>query len=804
METLWQDLSFGLRMLLRKPAFTAMTILALALGIGANTAVFSVVNAILLRPLPYKDSDSLVLLREKSRQLPEASVSFPNFLDWKERNQVFEQMAIFRDQSYNLTGPDESERISASEVSAGLFPVLGVEPILGRAFLPEDDKPGANPVAIISHGLWQRRFGADRGLVERALTLDGKSFIVVGVMPPGFDFPQKIDLWIPVGLSADKIMKRESHPGFTAIARLRPGIGLERARTDMQLIARQLGEQYPATNKEADVLVFSLYERTFQDIRPTLLILLGAAGFVLLIACANMANLMLAQAAARHKEIAIRLALGATRLRLIRQLLTESMLLAVAGGVLGLMLVFWSIDLIVAALPENIPRMKEVSVDGRVLSFTLLVSLLTGIVFGLAPAIRASRPNLNESLKEGGGRAGGDFRRHRVHRFLVVSEMALALMLLIGAGLMIGSFLSLQKVDPGLNPRDVLTMQVSLPQPKYSEGRLQTAFFRQVLERIETLPGVEATGLVTPLPLGGEGFSLSFTVEGQPAASPGDQPSADCAMINPHYFRSMGIPILKGRPFTDRDEKEAPGVVIIDETLAAQFWPNEDPLGKRLKLGGPDSKSPWLSIVGVGGHVKNNGLDAPSRMELYLPYSQKPYFYMTLLVRTTSDHNSMAAGMRNAVRAVDQDQSVYNVRSMENILADSIAPRRVSMFLLTIFAAVALILAAIGIYGVMSYSVAQRTREIGIRMALGAQRADVLKLVLRQGMVPALLGILIGLAAAFVLTRLMSSLLYGVSATDPAIFAATTMLLASVALVACYIPARRATKVDPMVALRHE
>jgi putative ABC transport system permease protein len=789
---------------LKSPLLTAVTTLALSLGIGANTAVFSVVNAVLLRPLPFPESERLVLLRERTRQLDEASVSYPNFLDWREQNQVFQEIAIFRSQSYNLTGFDAPARVMAAEVSASLFPTLGVSPTLGRAFAAEDDRQGAAPVAVISHNLWRDRFGSGPDVAGKSITLDGKAFTVVGVMPARFGFPQKAEAWIPVSLAADEIMNRGTRPGFNAVARLKPGVTPDGARAEMETIARRLDAAYPKTNTGATVLVFPLYEKIFGEYRPALFLLLGAVGFVLLIACVNIANMLLARSAARQKEMALRAVLGASRLRLIRQLLIESLALSLLGGALGLLLAFILRHLIVSVMPDNIPRLDEADLDLRVLGFTFTLTLLTAILFGLVPALYASKPDLHHALKEGGGRSTAGAGHHRVGRGLVVVEVALALVLLIGAGLTIKSFARLRSVDLGLDPKEVLTMQLSLPQPRYAEEARQVSFFRQVLERVSGLPGVRHAGVVTPLPLGGESFSLSFTVDGRPRPEPGQQPMAACAMVSPDYFRAMGIPLLKGRHFSEHDAKESAGVAIIDEKMAASFWGNEDPIGKRIKLGRPESQNPWLEIVGVAGSVKSAGIESEAKTQLYLPYTQRPYFYMTLVVRTKGDPAALAAAVRQQIWAVDGEQSVYNLKAMNDVITESAGTRRVSTIFLSVFAAAALCLAAFGVYGVVAYLVTLRTREIGIRMALGARRRHVLGLVVGQGMLLVLFGTAAGVALAYVLTRFMSSLLYGVSVSDPVVFVTAPVLLCGVAFLANALPAWRAMKVDPITTLRHE
>lgn len=807
MHTLWQDMRFAVRMLRKNWSVSAIVVVVLALGIGANTSIFSVVNATLLRPLPYADPDKLVRLSEDSPNVPQMSISYPNLLDWREQNKVFSGLAGMQFRSLNLTGKSEPERLSGRAVSAEFFDVLGIKPAQGRSFAAEEDRSGANPACIISHGLWQRRFGSDPEIINKQISLSGASYTVIGVLPASYAFGTPTDVFVPLGLRADEMKERGSHPGIYAIARLKPGVTVEAARAELIAMAQRIGEQYGMKGNSATLT--PLREVFVDDIRTTLLILFGAVGFVLAIACANVANLLLARAATRHKEMAIRTALGAGRLRIIRQLLTESMLLALVGGGIGLLLAIWGIDLLRTAGADSLPSTAVVKLDGRVLIFTLGVSLLTGIIFGLAPALGSAKSGLHDTLKEGGRSSTAGGRRHWLRSTLVVTEVALSLVLLVGAGLLIKSFFRILDTDPGFKPQNLLTMQLAL-NPKKDEGAKVLNFFNDLNRRLAALPGVEAAAFSNGIPLGGTA-DTSFAIVGRPKPEPGNQPQTMMYITGPEYLQAMGIRLIKGRFFTMQDTQKSPRVAVIDEAFARQQFPNEEPLGHYLAGDGKDN--PDAEIVGVVAHVKHFGLDAVERIQpqMYLPFNQAPDDIlpflaprMNLIIRTSADPLNLTAAVRREVQALDPNQPVYNVSTMERTIEQSLDTQRLSMTLLAILASLALILAAVGIYGVMSYTVSQRTHEIGIRLAIGAQPRDVFRLVLGQGMTLTLIGVVVGLMGAFGLTRLMTRMLFGVEPTDPTTFAAIAILLIGVALVACYLPGRRATRVDPLVALRYE
>ncbi|HWR54382.1 MAG TPA: ABC transporter permease [Bryobacteraceae bacterium] len=820
MLALIQDLRYGLRMLAKNPGFAAVAVIALALGIGANTAIFSVVNGVLLRPLPYHEPDRLVRLSENSPDFATMSVAYPNFVDWRDQNGSFRGLAALRWEDYDVTGEGQPEHLSGKMVSADFFRVLGISPVLGRDFDARADRLGAPPVVLIGGGLWSRRFGSSPAVPGKQLMLNGRSYTIAGVVPDGFQFEGKADVYTLLEQWDDILARsREMHPGIYVVGRLKPGVTQIQAQSEMSAIASRLAEAYPKSNSRHGINIAPLRNEIVGNVRPRLLVLLGAVGFVLLIACANVANLLLARFTRRQKEIALRSALGAGRGRVIRQLLTESVVLALAGGVAGLAIARWGTQALLAAVPGGLPRMENIGVDGSVLAFTLGVSLLTGIVFGLAPALQVGVTDLHETLQEGS--RGSSTGHRRLRNLLVVSEVAAALVLLAGAGLMLRTIWSLGRINPGFDPGHVLTFSVGRPPANTSSSDRILQTLEQTVERIQSTPGVKKAGVSTLIPLTGRDNEIPFYVNGRPRpTSQGDMSWALLYATDPGYLKAMDIPLLRGRYIGPQDMHRGSHVAVIDEVMARTVFPNEDPLGKSILVAdlsgslGPELAVP-MEIVGVVGHVSHWGLasDAGARVrsELYLPLSQIPDQFMkdmaassVFVVRTGTDPLAMLAAVRGAVLDAGNDQPVYGVRTMDQIVSASIADRRFSMLLLGIFAGLALLLAGVGIYGVISYTVAQRTREIGIRMALGAGQADVLKVVVAQGMLPVLAGLAIGLAASFGLTRLMAGMLYGVSAGDPVTFIGVALVLAAVALIATLVPARRATRVAPVVALRYE
>jgi putative ABC transport system permease protein len=803
MQTLWQDLRYGARMLLKNPGFTLIAVLTLALGIGANVAIFSVVNAVLIQPLPFGEPDRLVWTWGNIRNGGNrASVSPPDYLDYRAQNTSFEQFAAMNSiANYaNLTGAGEPERLESRLVTGNFFQAMGVNAALGRVFLPENEKPGSEQVVVLSHDLWQRRFGGEPSVVGKTLTLDGKNYEVLGVAPPDFKFPQGAELWGPINFEASDGMKQRKAHFLRPIGRLKPGVTLQQAQADMDAIARRLEAQYPESNTGWNLRMVPLRDQLVGNIEPTLRILFGAVGFVLLIACVNVANLSLARAATRQKEIAVRIALGAGRIRITRQMLTESVLLALIGGGLGVILAAWGVDFIVRFSGDNIPATAQVGVDRVALGFTLGVSLLTGLLFGLAPALMATRPRLSETLKDGGKGAGQSALSNRTRSLLVVFETAVAVILLIGAGLLVRSYIRLQQVSPGFDSANVLTTRINLANAKYNSPEKVVAFWRQLRESLAALPGVEAVGMTTELPLSRQPNDTSFIVEGRPPVQPGQEFGADFRRVNQDYLRSMRIPTLRGRGFTEQEVRQNAKVVLISELLASAVFPNEEPLGKRLLLG--PNRQLSFEIVGVVGDIRHRGLEIPPFATMYLPALATGWTNLT--IRATGDPMNLSAAVRREALAIDPDQPIAALRTMEQVLSESAAAPRYRMGLLGLFAVVALILAGVGIYGVIAYTTAQRTQEIGVRIALGAQSKDVLNLVIGQGIKLAFAGMLLGLGGALALTRLIKNLLFNVSANDPLTYTLVAILLMIVALAACWIPARRATKVDPMIALRYE
>jgi len=804
METLLKDIRHGVRGLVRNPGFTTIAVITLALGIGANTAIFSVVNAVLLRPLPFDDPESIVWVWDTQPQLPTAPASVPDFLDWKEQNSSFAHMAAFQSGMMFLDTGEGTVDTTMGLVTPETFSLFHVSPILGRTFTEEETLPERNRVVVLSQSLWQKNFRSDPNVLGRTLQLSGAAHTIIGVMPAGFSFPDRAQFWRPLIIDPAKL---DRGPHFLhVLGRLKPGVTLARAQADMSAIAARLAHQYPEKIAGHGVKLEPLTTVIVGDIGLALYVLLGAVGFVLLIACANLANLMLARLGARQKEIAVRTALGASRLRIVRQLLVESIVLAVVGGAAGLLLAIWAVSWVVSVSADTIPRVQEIVVDPRVAGFTLLVSVATGVLFGLAPALHVSRTDLTDALKES-GRTSPGLRRSRLRSALVMSEVALSLVLLVGAGLMIRSFAKLNHIDPGFNPERVLTLGVTFLKSKYPADEQVGTNYTQLLERAAAVPGVESVGAITDLPLSGGSTSDSFTIEGRPAVAKEAEPSTEYRVVTPRYFESMGVPLLAGRDFTDSDTRKSPNVVVINDAFARQHFGAESPLGHRLKLQGQE-RDP-LMIVGVVGNVRDFGLDQLPAAAAYVPYLQDPLSTtyqrsMTIVARTNSDPSAIAGSLRTSLTSVDKDLPVYSIKPMTEYLHDSLGRRRFNMILLTVFGGVALVLAAVGIYGVISYGVTQRTHELGIRMALGAQRRDVLKLVIRQAMMVALGGVGIGLVASLALTRLIKSLLFNVDVTDPLTFVAIAALMSTIALVACLIPARRATKVDPLVALRYE
>jgi len=808
----WQDVRYGLRVLGKNPGFTAIAVLTLALGIGANTALFSVVNGVLLNPLPFPNPDQLLAAYSKTGTFQESSISYPNFLDWQKDNHSFAALSAFRSDDYNMVGAGEPERVHIHMISAEFFPALGLQPLLGRTFRPEEDQAGAGPVTILGDGLWKRKFGLSRDVLGKSITLNGKSYTIIGVAQGRITGLSPTDVYIPIGQWTDPTFRdRRISMGMNSIGRLKPAVTIEQARADMNRIAENLAAAYPEADKGTGVSLIPLKADVVSNVKGILLVLLGAVSFVLLIACANVANLLLARSTGRTREFAIRAALGASPARVIRQLLTESVLLGIAGGCIGLLLAKLGVRVLLATLATNVPRSEEIALDSHVLFYTLGISVLTGIVFGLIPALKTLRPDTHETLKEGGRGSSG--ARHRAQSVFIVGEMAMAVVLLIGAGLMIRTLSALGNVNPGFDPHNVLTFAISSTSSSATKPDQLRAMYRETLRQLESVRGVETVSMMGgSLPMTGDS-EVPFWLEGQPKpANDNDMPFALFYLVNPGYHQAMRIPVKRGRSFTDRDDEHSPSVALIDATFARKYFPNQDPIGKHLNVGLLDMQP---EIIGVVGHVEHWGLGSRQHQDLqaqlYLPVWQVPDRFWTLLAngsgyvaRTTGNTGDITSSIRQAAEKVVSSAALYDVRPMEEIVSRSISTQRLTMFLLSVFSALALILSAVGIYGVISYLTGQRTHEIGVRVALGASRRDVLQMVLGQGLKITLIGVGIGVVAAFGFTRLITTLIYGVGASDPLTFGAVAILLSAVALFACYIPARRAMCVDPIVALRYE
>ena len=804
-ETTWRDVRIGVRALVHSPIFTVVTVLSLALGIGANTAMFSVVNGLLLRPLPYPEPEQIVDVWHTPPQqsfpgLDRFSVSPANYLDWKAQSSAFEQMAVYQYTGLSLSTSNDPLPLIGAAVSSDFFSVLRSNATQGRTFIPDEERPGPDQVVVIGHGLWQRAFGANPHIVGQTLTLNSRSFTVVGIMPAGFEFPREAELWVPLAWD-DKERQLRSIHDYLVIARLKQNVSLDQAQAEMSTISNRLEQQYSEDNKGWGAVVIPLHEDLVGDMRLALLVLFCAVGFVLLIACANVANLMLARGANRQKEIAVRIALGAGRARLVRQLLTESLLLGVTGGLLGLLLAAWGSKMLVRL--GSLPISADIGIDTWTLGFTLLVSFSAGIIIGIVPALQFTRTSISETLKQGSGRTGGSPIKQHTRKALVISEVALSLVLLIGAGLMIRSFWKLQNVDPGFDTSNALTMSLILTPIRYSEPHQQLAFIDRSVEQIRAVPGVVSVGATSTIPLAGRGSTQPFSIEGRPVGAIAEQPMAQTRYISPDYFGAIGIPLRQGRFFSDHDRDNSVQVVVISEAMARRFWPGENPIGRRLTPSFHPAQGA-REIVGVVGDIKASGLDADASAMMYLPYKQLPRPFISFVVRTASNPESLVQPVSKAIYSIDKEQALTDVQTMDQVLIQSLSGRRFNMTLLLTFAGVALVLAAVGVYGVMNYTVTLRRRELGIRMALGAERMDVLRLVLRQGLTLTLIGVGAGLISAYALTRLMASLLYGVTATDYLTFVSVSAVLTAVGLVASYVPARRATKVNPTIALRTE
>jgi putative ABC transport system permease protein len=805
LRTLGQDLQYSLRKMRRNPAFAFTVVFTLALGIGANTMIFSVVNAVLIEPLPYRDPERLVRLSENNlkRGVGDLAVSAPNFKDWQSQQTVFEHLAASEMATFNLTGTGEPERVASASITTNLLRVLGVEPNIGRGFLPEEETPGRNRVVLLSSGLWKRQFGGNPSVLNKTIQLNGESYEVVGIMPADFQFPGTRELWVPLTLDPVKEPWRadRANRNLSVYGRLKPGVTVDQASAEMKSITQRLEQQYPQSNTGWGVRVRTFYDWVVpQEVRRSMIMLFIAVGLLLLIACANVANLLLARARNQQRDMAIRSALGASRARLMQHLLMDSLLLAFLGGLSGLLLTFWGTSLIASSNMQNIARLSETRVDGRVLGFTFAISLITGLIFGLVPAWSASRLNLNEKLKEGGGGVSGRGTQ-RFSGTFVVAEVTLALALLVSAGLMMRSFLRLQAVPLGFAPENVLTMQISLPTSKYKEPEQRINFYHQLLERLQATPGVINAAAITQPPLSSGNWAVEIIMAGQEAAVGETRLTADARAATPHYFRTMGIPLLQGREFDEQDRADKPLALIISQSFARHYWPGENPIGKTFR---PGADNELGTVVGVVGDVRNGNMREEAQPAFYFPYAYIGMQGLVVVVRTNSAPESLVTALRAQVREIDSNQPVYNIRTMEEIMSNATAQPRFQTMLLSLFSIVALLLSAVGIYSVMAYLVRQRRHEISIRMALGASAPDILKMVIKQGMRHVLLGVALGLAASFALMRLMKSLFFDVSAVDPLTFIMATLLLTGVGLAACYLPARHVTKIDPATLLQHE
>jgi predicted permease len=819
MDTILKDIRYGIRSLGKHPGFSIIVVMVLALGIGANSAIFSVVNSVLLRPLPYRDSDRLVVIwgnfiKLNIERLPSKAAEYE---DYRSQSQIFEQVAAFENQSFNLTGAEQAERITGARVTTNLLSMLGAQTEQGRGIATNEDQAGRDKVVVLSHGFWQRRFGGKEGVVGQTLRLNDQDYTVIGVMPASFQFPhasfpfgEPADLWMPLVYSSEQVAQRHGPYYLNVISRLKSDVTLSEARAEINALGQRFESQYRGyrgPNGEDGgwrISLVPLQEEAVGNSRRALLLLFGAVALVLLIACANVANLLLVRVSLRQKELAVRLALGASRWRIAQQLLVESLILAVLGGISGLLVAKWGVDSLSTLQAANLPRLQEINVDSRVLAFTALLTILTAVLFGLVPAWQASKFNLQRTLKQNKAAAIGDWRQHYWRNAMLIGEVALSLVLLIGAGLLVNSFLRLQKIKPAIATEKLLTVEINLSDSRYRELEQASAFFQELVRRVKGLPGVEAVSVSTARPLNGFARNDPFAVEGRPL-DPSNVSFAGWQMVGADYFQTLGIPLVQGRDLTLQDTDEAaPAVAVINETMAHRYWPNENPIGRRITLGLPRPDNPWVTIIAIAKDLPHRAIDSLPEPDWYLSRPLGPQRNQTLFVRTAANPSDLAAPIRNIVAAIDRNQPVANIKTMTDVVAETVAPRKFNMFLFALFAVIALLLAALGIYGVMAYSVAQRTHEVGIRMALGAQTSDVVKLVVGNGMSLALIGVAIGLVGAFALTRLMSSLLFGVTPSDAVTFVCVSLGLTLVALLACYIPARRATKVDPLVALRYE